>query len=180
MLDLSISPLNPSSPSLKIHEWLAIFVLIVILGGLSIMAYVTKGSIGYNDRAMPALLSHPAKIEVFINGAVINSGIYYLPSGIQVKEVLMLAQPAPNADLRRLNLNSLLKKGRAITIPELPMINVYVEGAVENPGRITVPKGIRLMDIKDYIILSEHANVKSLNRKRKLKEGEIITVSIDR
>jgi hypothetical protein len=174
MKDLSTP--SSSKVALKIHEWLAIVVLIIILGGLSIMAYVSKGFVGDRDRSMPAFLSKPGKIEVLIDGSVINPGTYYLPSGILMKDVLMLAQPTSGADLRRYNLNSQIKKGRAINVPSRPMIVIQVSGAVENPGKISVPKGTRLMDLKTLIKLKQHANDKGLNRKRKLKEGELINV----
>jgi hypothetical protein len=177
MTDSSTSSSSPhKTASLKIHEWLAVITLIVILGGLSIMAYVKKGNVGDKDRSMPAFLSRAGRIEVLIEGSVINSGTYYLPSGVAMKDVLMLAQPSPNADLRRFNLDAPIKKGRTINVPSRPMIVIHVKGAIENPGEISVPKGTRLMDLPAFILLSENANKKSINRKRKLKNGEIITI----
>jgi len=173
--------MSTSSPhkavTLKIHEWLAVALLIAILGALSVMAYITKGSIGEQDRAMPAFLSKSGKIEVLIEGSVVNPGTYYLPSGIAMKDVLMLAQLSPNADLRRFSVNALLKKGRVINVPSRSMITVNLKGAVENPGKISVPKGTRLIDLKGLIQLRENADSKALNRKRKLKDGETLIIS---
>ncbi|MBA3815051.1 MAG: SLBB domain-containing protein [Parachlamydiaceae bacterium] len=173
--------MSTSSPhkaiTLKIHEWLAVALLIAILGALSMMAYLTKGSVGEQDRSMPAFLSKSGKIEVLIEGAVINPGTYYLPSGIAMKDVLMLAQLLPNADLRRFNMSAQLKKGRVVNVPSKSMITINLKGAVENPGEISVPKGTRLVDLKALIQLGENVDSKALNRKRKLKDGETVTIS---
>lgn len=175
MTDQSISPLQKNA-ELKIHEWLAVIVLIAILGALSIMAYVTKGNVGDNNRSLPSFLSKSGKIEILIEGAVAYPGIYYLPSGIVMEDVLLLAQPVSNADLRRFNLKASIKKGRIIKVPLRPMITIHLKGAIMNPGEISVPKGTRLMDLAPHIQFVENANRNSLNKKRKLKEGETILI----
>lgn len=171
-------PTSPpqNNPALKIHEWLAVIVLIAILGALSMMAYITKGDIGDRDRSLPAFLSKSGKIEILIEGAVAHPGIYYLPSSIAMKDVLMLAQPTPHADLRRFNLKASIKKGRMIKVPLRAMITVHLKGAIKNPGGVSILKGTRLMDLEPLIQFEENADRKSLNKKRKLKEGEIIII----
>lgn len=175
MIDSSTSS-PPKKSSLKIHEWLAVSVLIAIFAALSVMAYAKKGAVGDKDRSMPAFLSKAGRIEVLVDGSVQNSGTYYVPSGIKMKEVLKLAKPDPEADLRRFNLEAQIKKGRVIHIPTRSMLAIHVKGAVKNPGKISVPKGTRLMDLPALIQLNENADKKRINRKRKLKNGEIITI----
>lgn len=162
--------------NLKTHEWLAVAVLIVILGALSIMAYFTKGQAGDKDRSMPAFFSRPGKIEVLIEGAVTHPGIYYLPANIEMKAALALAEPLSDADLRRFNLAAHIKKGRIIHVPVKPMITVRLQGAIKNPGEITIPKGTRLMDLIPKVQFNENSAAKKINKKRKLKDGETITI----
>lgn len=55
-------------------------------------------------------------------------------------------------------------------------ITIFVDGAVANPGPITVPEGTRLQDLKKNITLRPGADTRVLNKKRKLQDQETITV----
>ncbi len=58
------------------------------------------------------------EIVVHVAGAVERPGIYRLPSGSRVADVLERAVPKPAADLDALNLAARLNDGQKVTVPE--------------------------------------------------------------
>lgn len=173
---MALASIPKISSELKVHEWLAVIILISTLTGLSAMAYLSKSTIGDKERLAPAFLTTHGKIEVLVKGAVIHPGIYCVPSMTTLAEVLIIAQVAPEADLRRYQLDNPIKRGRSINIPSREMITIDIKGAVKNPTKVTVPKGSKLEDLLNLIDFTDHADLKYLQKKRKLKSGEEITV----
>lgn len=162
--------------TLKVHEWLTIIVLIATMGSLSVMAAFSRGEIGDKDRLAPVFAVSRGKIEVLIKGAVAYPGVYCLPSDILMKDVLMLAELLPDADLRRYNLDRPIKRGRTINVPARLMITVHLKGAVKTPRAISVPKGSRLEELIGMADFAENANLNVLRKKRKIKANEVIDV----
>lgn len=161
--------------SLKIHEWMAITTIITVMCALTAFAVLRRS---WNDSRAPSPMSAYAhnRIEVVVKGAVAHSGVYSLPKGMPMKELLEVAQLAPDADVRRFNLERVIQQGRVVNVPKRAMITVQVNGAVESAGEVTVPRGTTLEQLADKIALSEDADASSLRKKRKLKDGETITV----
>lgn len=167
--------LPQEQPSLPAHEWLAIVFII------SLMAVLCLVAISYRESSLPEVTSEPhyvidQEIEVFIEGAVENPGTYKVKRGALLQEVLILAKPTTNADLRRIKLQSKVRQGQSVKILTLPMITIHIEGAVNNPGSMTLPKGTRLCDLIEKISFQENADLKKLQKKRKLKDSEVIKV----
>jgi competence protein ComEA len=72
----------------------------------------------------------PARIKVYIAGAVLKPGVYELEAGSRVEDVLKLAGgPGENADLIGVNLAATLSDGQEVVVPE--------EGqAIDNQGSV--------------------------------------------
>jgi protein involved in polysaccharide export with SLBB domain len=169
------SSLQGKSFPLKVHEWLAIALIIAAIGSLAVItSYSKKGATQADQTKMP--IQNRSGIEILIKGAVEYPGIYRLPSEMLMKDLLELARLQPDADLRRYNLDRPVKRGRAINVPARHMIKVYLKGAVKNPGPIAIPKGTRMMDLLEVIAFEKNADKKALQKKRKLKPEEIVEV----
>ena len=164
-----------SISSLKVHEWLAIAILIGVLAGLACLtSFNVKGESG---RSGPE--SHQQKysgFDVLVKGAVDHPGVYHINSEMAMKELLSLAGLSSNADLRRFNLDALIKKGRIVNVPARAMIDVHLKGAVKEEKTITLPKGSKLEDLVSLVEFAPEANVKALQKKRRLKHDEVIIV----
>jgi hypothetical protein len=61
-------------------------------------------------------------------------------------------------------------------MPKKPMITVFIEGQVESPGALVVPKGTRLMDLAEKIQFHDNAELQPLRKKRRLKDQEIVRI----
>lgn len=163
---------------LPVHEWLAVIAFCLIMLALTALALFRvptyhlepSGSIHY-------LVAQ--QIEVTITGAVEHPGSFQMPTGSRVADLLERAKPLPEANLSKVNLNSKLRDGRTIKIPTVPMITIYLEGAVVQPGPVLVKKGTRMEDLRHSISFLEKADLAVLGKRRKLKEGEIICIPFE-
>jgi hypothetical protein len=63
-----------------------------------------------------------------------------------------------------------------LEIKPLTKIAIFVEGAVQQPGPLTVPINTRVCDLKKYVTLQPEADPVFLKKRRLLKEGETITI----
>ncbi|HUS15404.1 MAG TPA: ComEA family DNA-binding protein [Chloroflexia bacterium] len=62
----------------------------------------------------------PGSVTVYVTGAVVRPGVYTLPAGARVADLLALAGgPAPGADMERTNLAARLADAEHLTIPHL-------------------------------------------------------------
>ena len=166
-----------SISSLKVHEWLAIAVVIGIIGGLACLtSFYARGEA--SNASSESLTHYQQGFDVLVKGAVNHPGIYHIRSEIKLQELLTLAGVALNADLRRFNLETILKKGRVLTVPVRAMINVHLKGAVKQDQTITLPKGSKLEDLIALVNFASNANVNALKKKRRLKSEEVIIVPI--
>ncbi|MBA3957533.1 MAG: SLBB domain-containing protein [Parachlamydiaceae bacterium] len=162
-------------PRLPTHEWITVLVILFLLATLTGVVLASSNSIGTRELGTPHYIVD-REIEVFIEGAVEKPGAYKIERGACVSDLLALASIAPDADTRKLKLDKKLRKGQVIKIPHRPMITVHVEGAVKTPGAILVPKGSVVSDLASRLDLLEEADGKSLRRKRRLKDGEVIKI----
>lgn len=159
---------------LAIHEWLAISTVIVFFLFLSLVAYIER----VDEDVELVALHHlkPQDIEVSIEGAVANPGVYTIPLGSTYSDLFELASPLPFADLRRINLKVSLKSGRRVVVKSLPTIEIEVSGAVERPGKVVVPKGACMFDLARYVIVRGNADVSLFEGRRVLKNGDKVHV----
>lgn len=160
---------------LAIHEWLAILIIAFTFCLFGIIAV-------YDDEPPAAPIGAGRKmvketILVTIRGAIELPGSYELPNGSSVADLLALAKPTALADLRKINPQSRLRNGRDLLVPECPMITIYLEGAVKNPGGIQVKKGTTLRDLNTLNLLLENADSLPLAKSRKLRDQEVVRIS---
>lgn len=163
----------PSNQSgkLKVHEWFAISTMVTIVIALALIS-----SLYERQNKKTSFNIRKDSLEILIKGAVTHPGVYHLPSPLPMKALLALAEPLPDANLRRYNMEKIVTKGRVLNIPERRFIHVHIEGAVKQPLDLKVPKGTRLEELIDKVELSENADKKALQRKRKLKPNETIVI----
>lgn len=164
---------------LKVHEWLVIAILIGFLIGLaSLTSFSVKGE--SNSGGGPQFNQQKySGFDVFVKGAVDHPGVYHIASEIVMRDLLSLAGLSPNADLRRFNLDVVIKKGRIVNVPMRAMINIHLKGAVSEERTITIPKGSKLEDLLTIADLAPDANLKALQKKRRLKHDEIVIIPLN-
>jgi len=163
--------LNQETSGLKVHEWLAVATIIVTIFCLIAITSIAKTQ----TNGIPAFRNEG--IEVLIKGAVDNPGIYRFNSEMTMHDILEIAKVQPEADLRRLSLDKPVNKSRSINIPMRAMITVQLKGAVKTPGNLRVPKGTKMEDLLNLVVFDEGANTQKLQKKRALKDNEIIDVT---
>lgn len=172
----SNTPLNPQqAPGLPLHEWAAVVFIIAVLSILSFLALCSDYAHLPENSEQPHHLIN-SEWDVFVEGAVEKAGAHHVKRGSLISDVLALAVPAKNADLRKINLNKKVKQGQIIKIPQTIMIHVSVEGAVKSPTKISLPKGSTLAEIIPLLEFEANADIQKLQKKRLLKDSESITV----
>lgn len=165
------SPDEESFSILKVHEWLAIAMIMGVLIGLTCLTAFYGGS---ESRYIDAEYISKSGFDVVIKGAVANPGIYHIPAEMKMKEVLALAGVGLDADLRRFNLEAVVKKRRIIHVPQRTMITVYLRGAAK--GEVSLPKGSKVEDLLSFVEFSAEADLNVLKKKRRLKSEEILYI----
>lgn len=93
-----------------------------------------------------------------------------------MQDLLDKAQPLNEAVLTRVKPQAKLKDGQLVRIKSKPRMIVCLKGAVEQEGEVSVPKGSRLKDLKEWVVFKNNANVEKLETNRRLKENEIIEI----
>ena len=162
-------------PSLQIHEWLAVVCIIGLLGFLTALSWFNATYSSAPETGTPHYIL-AQEIEINIQGAVEQPGRRLVKKGITVGEALAHAGLLSDADLRRVKLDSKVRRNQTIKVPQLATITVIVEGAVVTPGSLKLPKGAKLMDLIAHVVLQDNADVEKLRKKRRLKDGETIQV----
>lgn len=166
------------APELGAHEWLAVVTIIGFLCLLTVI--VISGS--YDHQTLIARgegkghYLKPQEVEVLIDGAVAKPGSYRVKIGTTQKEVISLAEPFPEADLRKVRPASRVRNGQNIVIPTKPTISISVSGAVQSEGSLMVPKGTRLSELGNYVKYTDETDLAKMDRKRLLKADEKIIV----
>lgn len=159
--------------ALPLHERLAVVTLLVLIFLFCLITQYSSSSFIVEEKnSLPHELN---EIEVQVIGAVNHPGTYFIKKGTTVKDLLEKAEPLPNADLRKIKKETVVRHGTVIRVRRKPQITIYLKGAVWEEV-VSVPKGTRLRDLKNYITFHEEADQKSLEKSRKLKDQEIIEV----
>ncbi len=159
---------------LPLHEWVIIVLLIVTLASIAGVALIRHPSSPPITEEEHELLNK--NVVVDITGAVEKPGVYELPKGSLYKDLLSKAIPQPHADLRKIKMQALLKDGQFIHIPSEIWITIYIEGAVLNPGPKEVLAGTTLSELSEELAYSDQADRQKIQKKRKVKEGEVIRI----
>lgn len=163
-----------TSTSLKVHEWLAITIVIAMLASLALITKVNGSRVASQLQSNPIKTHHD--FDILVKGAVDFPGIYHLHSEMQMKDILVLAGVKEGADLRRYNMEAWVKKGRVVHVPNRQFITVFVEGAVNGPTTIKLPKGSKVNELLNVVALTDDADVETLQKKRLLKDNEVISI----
>lgn len=102
---------------MKEREWVAVFLMVALLAGMTIKSIKNEESIW--PQHFGQKVAEPYKIiTVNIRGAVKNPGRYHLPEGAKIKDLIEAAEIDENADLTRLEGDKLLKKGQRVYVPQ--------------------------------------------------------------
>jgi len=98
---------------------LALLLLILLGGALFYLRWPRPSPIEIIEPT-PTLASTPAEIGVYVVGAVLNPGVYFLPQGSRVADALEAAGgPTDEADLVRVNLVKRVYDEEQIYVPQL-------------------------------------------------------------
>ncbi|MBA3721711.1 MAG: SLBB domain-containing protein [Parachlamydiaceae bacterium] len=160
---------------LPFHEWLIVSLIILTMLSLTVITYVSD-----HNQLPPVKQAHSIvqDLKISIEGAVLNPGNYTLKKGSSIGDLLQLAEPTSDADLRKVKKISKLKNGQKLVINTIPLLTIHVEGAVKQEGSIVIPDGTMLKDLASYVSFLPEADIKKLLKKRRLKDGE--TIRVDR
>lgn len=164
---------------LHVHEWLAVLAIFGFLLFLTLVV-IWQGRSNHQPVETGAEKLHflkPQIINLYIDGAVAKPGSYQVKVGTLVKDVIAMAEPLPEADLRKIRPTTKARNGQSYQIPAHPTITVYLTGAVQSEGPLTVPKGTRLSELTQYALLKANADLEKINRKRYLKDNESINIA---
>lgn len=163
--------------ALPLHEWLIIFLLIALM---SMIVLVTTWK-GLPARTVvlgePHHLISPT-IDVQVEGAVEKPGLLTLKRGSCLQDALLMTSPLPEADLKGLKLKKALRDGQVIRVPRKRLITIFLEGAVQNPGPLQVWEGTKREELLTQIAFLPEADLKSLKKKQKLNDQEIVIVTL--
>jgi hypothetical protein len=162
-------------PQLAAHEYLAVIVIIGFFAMITLISVFRQESLPIGAEGEAHYLK-PQIVEVYIQGAVESPGAFKVKVNSKVQDVIILAQPLKEADLRRYKPTAKVRAGQIITVPSRSMIEITVTGAVENPGLIKVPRGLRLHELGAYVQFSSKAVPSKIKHKAALKAGDSVFV----
>lgn len=159
---------------LPLHEWIIITLLMAIMAMLAILVIMNR------SKAEPLTMQPhevvSSNLYVSIQGAVSKPGNYTLKKGATVRDLVELAELCPEADQTQIKWKNRLREGQIVKIPTRKMITIYLTGAVTHPGPLNVLSGTRLEELSKQITFLPEADVKKLNKKRYLKDQEVVEV----
>ncbi|MDP1835460.1 MAG: hypothetical protein Q8K75_05970 [Chlamydiales bacterium] len=101
---------------LATHEWISVASILLLVMLVIFIAFWD------NEPPIPDFTNETQtkqSISVSIQGAVSQPGEYDLPSNSKIADLLELAQPFPNANLKGINPQARLRNGRHLTIKEI-------------------------------------------------------------
>lgn len=96
------------------HEWLAVLFFCSLLFFIVVSSHALRVFAPITEAAPHYLVDQ--EIEVYIEGAVERPGVYKLPRGALLKELLSQAKPLPTANLKKFKSESKLRPGQKITV----------------------------------------------------------------
>lgn len=107
----------PSSDQkqLDTHEWLTVTLILSIMGFLTIYSYLNTTWVSPSNQKH---LLYSPEIEVYVHGAVEHPGPIRIKRESTFNDLLKQIAVKPNADLKKKRLQTKLKAGQTILIPE--------------------------------------------------------------
>ena len=173
--DSTTTQTQTQKPELPLHEWLAVAAIMGFMVTLTVITAFKDNSAPYASLADPHYITDP-NIEICMEGEIEHKGALRVKRGSTIREVIDIAKPTPDADLSKLKMTSKARKGQIVKVPKLVLFTIYLEGAVKQPGALKVPKGTRLEDLQTLVAFAPEAKIEVLQKKRRLKDGEIIRI----
>jgi hypothetical protein len=164
--------------ALNKSEWMVVLTLILLMGMLTFVSHrhwLSANPISYSNSVSITDLED-SQVHVWVEGAVERPGGYHVAKGSKIQDVLLLAKPAQNADLKKISPAKKIKEGQVIKIPRLEYLTIYLEGAVDESGPLIVPKGTTRSDLLSLVHFKKEADLEQLKSKKRLKEGERVVV----
>jgi len=120
--------------------WLAAFIIVGVLLGAGIIFLVTRPPRGEPIVLLPVPTQSP--ITVNISGAVENIGLFTLPAGSRLNDVIQAAGgTTDNANIEALNLAKIVEDGEQIIVPE------FVNSQANEDGTKVVIPSLLLVNI---------------------------------
>ena len=159
--------------SLKSSEWLLATSLLVLIASLVWVAHVNakqaSSAIATTSLVREAIL-------VTIDGAVKKPGLYSVPLGTTVGQIVRKAKPTRDANLKLVPCKEVVDAPLHLTIEPLEEIRVVVTGAIAETLEVTLPPGSRISDLKSKVIFTQETEKTFFRRKKLLKDGDQIVV----
>lgn len=97
--------------SLSVPEWLAVAIIIAFMAIMSAIALRPQPTYSLKHTPQENL------VDATIIGAVSHPGPYSLPKGSTVGDLLQMAEPLPEADLRRIKPSTQLRRNHFVKVP---------------------------------------------------------------
>ncbi|NGX41775.1 MAG: hypothetical protein K940chlam7_00047 [Chlamydiae bacterium] len=105
-----------NKPKLPFYERLAACLIVSFTVALIVMNfYLDEGKLP--DVESPVHNTNQSLIQITIEGAVKNPGLYQVEKGTLVQDALQLAQPKEEANLKQIKLDSKVVRRRTIKVP---------------------------------------------------------------
>lgn len=154
---------------LPIREWIAALLMLLILSLLTTVSFVSKWQSSTSSQPL---------ICVHIVGAVEKEQDLNLPHGASIADALSHIALSDDAAVEKMAYDAPLRQNQILIVPKKKCVSVFVKGAVVKAGLVVLPEGATFRDLALRINVQENADIKSLKRKkRRLKDGEVITIS---
>lgn len=161
---------TPTPTRLRPSEWLFTSTLLLILAALILIANIQARRFSVD----PSLA--PPPVAITIDGLVSKPGTYLIELGTPLSEVLRKARPKRFADLSAIDPSLRITTPLQLHIAPLTHLTIHLQGAVQQPGPLTVPVGTRLSDLKKLTSLSKSADLAFLKKRRLLLHEETIVI----
>ncbi len=161
---------------LYIHEWMAVIFFIAIMLLLTVSTHsCSSDSTAQSKEEIPHYVTS-TNIEVFVEGEVEFPGRFEIKRGAKLKDLLLLVKPKQEADLSKLKLNVVLRKGQKIKIPTLKLIKIILIFPDDSKEERSFPKGTSFDELASKVGYKGRIKLLKSQKGRKLKDGEVIKI----
>jgi hypothetical protein len=163
---------------LAMSEWIAVAVILGCLALLTLFTILGRYESASEIAVGPGIYLKPQYMDVHIEGAVKKPGVYRVKAGALMKDVVAIAEPTQEADLKRFRERTKVSQGQNIVVPSREMLTIHISGAVQKEGDLIVPKGTRVQDLCRYLAFTDEADLNKVRSKRYLKADECIHIPV--
>ena len=147
-------------PRLPVHEKIAVLLICILFGIFVLLSQWRKDPLFFEIGEKTQTVSDEVEVQVY--GEEENPGSFRVKKGEPLKNVIASAKPTANADLKKLDQESLIVRRRTVTVRKTQMITITI--IRENQRHLLeVPKGTRRGDLPELKL--KYPN-------RKLKDGD--------